>query len=599
MADFTDFIDKVKSAVNMEDFVSEYVTLVRAGKNRRGLCPFHAEKTPSFFVYPDTTSFYCFGCQEAGDIIGFTMKIESLDFLEALEFLSHKTGIPLPKDNHTSDEGIKLRRRILEANREAARFYYAQTVNYQLAKDYIRQRGLQPATVKHFGIGYAPDSWSALTDHLRAKGYSDGELVASALAKKGERGGVYDIFRGRLMFPIIDTKGSVIGFGGRLLEYQKRADGYTPPKYLNTSDTPVFKKSKGLYSLQNAKKSGEKSVILCEGYMDVVSLWQGGFHNTVATLGTAMGEEQALLLSRGFDEILVSYDNDEAGQRAAARAENICGSVGIKLKVLQMAGAKDPDEYIAKFGREAFGRVIVGALSVEEHRLARAKAGIDMASADGQAEYLRKAIHEIARIFDPIKRETYIAKTAKDLGVKSDVLRAEVAKQIAIGQRTQAKKNSRTVLSSRPTANMSDEARLRMQNKRLCDGIEGIIYFLFAAPDYGEYIFTAVDNSAFPTEKYKHIFDAFYRKLVAGESTEISAFNGVLEGDEVSLLAAIVARCRDLPLSREILDDLMKAVKAPAAAIGGQNFGAMSMDYASMSVEELSQMGAEKLKNEG
>jgi DNA primase, catalytic core len=590
MADFTDFIDKVKNAINIEDFVSEYVTLSRAGKNRKGLCPFHAEKTPSFTVYPDTTSFYCFGCQEAGDIIGFTMKIESLDFIEALEFLSHKTGIPLPKDNNVSDEGIKLRRRILEANREAARFFFSQTGNYQAASDYIEKRGLKPATIKHFGIGYAPDSWNALSDYLRAKGFSEDELIAAALVKKGERGGVYDIFRGRLIFPIIDTKGSVIGFGGRLLDYQKNPNGYTPPKYLNTSDTPVFKKSKGLYSLQNAKKSGEKAVILCEGYMDVVSLWQGGFQNTVATLGTAIGEEQALLLSRSFDEILVSYDNDEAGQKAAARAENICGNVGIKLKVLQMSGAKDPDEYIAKFGKEAFNSVIGKSLTVEEHRLTRAKTGLDMTSADGQAEYLRKAIGEIARIFDPIKRETYIAKTAKELGVKADILRTEVGKQVVIGSRVQAKKETQSVISRRPVVNMSEEERLRMQNKRLCDAAEGLIYFLFAAADYGEYIFTAVDNELIPTEKYKHIYDAFYAKFVAGESTEISAFNGVIAADEVSLLAAIVARCRDLPLSRDVLDDFIKAVKAPRAA-SRQDFGAMSL-------EDLARLGAEKLKNE-
>ena len=591
MADFTDFIEKVKNSINIEDLVSEYVTLSRAGKNRKGLCPFHAEKTPSFTVYPDTTSFYCFGCQEAGDIIGFIMKIESLDFIESLEFLSHKTGIPLPKDNNVSDEGIKLRRRILEANREAARFFFSQTGNYQAARDYIGRRGLRPATIKHFGIGFAPDSWNSLSDYMRAKGFSEDELIAAALVKKGERGGVYDIFRGRLMFPIIDTKGSVIGFGGRLLDYQKNPNGYTPPKYLNTSDTPVFKKSKGLYSLQNAKKSGEKAVILCEGYMDVVSLWQGGFPNTVATLGTAIGEEQALLLSRSFDEILVSYDNDEAGQKAAARAENICGNVGIKLKVLQMSGAKDPDEYIAKFGREAFQSVIGKSLTVEEHRLIRAKSGLDMSSADGQAEYLRKAIGEIARIFDPIKRETYIAKTAKDLGVKSDVLRSEVGKQLAIGMRTQAKKESRAVVSSKPTLNVSEEGRFRFQNKRVADAVEGVIYFLFAASDYGEYIFTAVDNTLIPTEKYKHIFDAFYGKLVAGESTEISSFNGILDGDEVSLLAAIVARCRSLPLTRDILDDFIKAIKTPQAASGKQDFG-------SMSIEDLARLGAEKLKNE-
>ena len=311
----------------------------------------------------------------------------------------------------TADDGLyALRKRIFEANREAARFFYANLIKPDCpAYTYLIGRGIKPETIKRFGLGYAPDSWDALTRHLRSKGFKENELISADLSRKSRTGGLIDVFRNRLMFPIIDLKGNVIAFGGRVLGDEK-------PKYINTSDTPVYKKGKGIFALNIAKAHG-RSLILCEGYMDVIAMHQAGFQNAVAGLGTAFTSEQAQILSRYADEVILAYDSDDAGKKAAKRTMSIFQSMNVKTKILTLTGGKDPDEIIKRFGREYMQKIIDGSLSSTEYKLALAKEGINTDTADGKVEYLKKAVEVLSELDDAIERDVYAGRLSEETGV--------------------------------------------------------------------------------------------------------------------------------------------------------------------------------------
>ncbi|WP_411655389.1 DNA primase [Anaeromassilibacillus sp. SJQ-1] len=328
------FLQELKMRSDISDVVSSYVGLRRSGRNLVGLCPFHNEKTPSFNVYPENGSFYCFGCGVGGDVITFIRRIENLDYMEAVRFLAQRAGLQVP-ENRVDDGMAKLRARVLEINRETARFYHAMLMSEQgrpgLA--YLQDRGLTQATIRHFGLGYSPPSRYALVDYLAQKGYQPSEMIQANVAFKGRSGRAVDRFSGRVMYPIIDLRGNVIAFGGRVLTDAK-------PKYLNTSDTLVFRKSDALFALNFAKNQGSQQLILAEGYMDVIALHQAGFSNAVATLGTALTTDQARLMSRYAKEVVICYDADEAGQKATARAIPMLRDAGLLVKVLNIVGGK-------------------------------------------------------------------------------------------------------------------------------------------------------------------------------------------------------------------------------------------------------------------
>ena len=339
------FLQELKLRSDITEIASSYVNLKRHGRNMVGLCPFHGEKTPSFNIYTENGSFYCFGCGAGGDVITFIMKIENLDYVEAVKFLAQRAGMEMPENTY-DDSLSKLRMRIYEANREAARFFHATLLSQrgQSGLNYLRGRALSDRTIRHFGLGFADDDWNSLCNHLKNKGFSEYEIYSANLAFKRKNGnGIYDRFVNRVMFPIIDLRGNVIAFGGRIMTDEK-------PKYLNTSDTPVFKKSENLFSLNNAKSSGTRTLILCEGYMDVIALNQAGFTNAVATLGTALTNEQAVLMKRYADEVIICYDADGAGQKATARAIQILRNAGLPIKILTVPSGKDPDEFIRSKG---------------------------------------------------------------------------------------------------------------------------------------------------------------------------------------------------------------------------------------------------------
>ena len=418
-----EIVEEIIYRNDIEEVISSYVTLKRAGSNYQGLCPFHSEKSPSFTVFGATKSFYCFGCGAGGDVITFIMKAENLDYPSALEFLAKRAGITLPQDGQTVEKGV-TRTRIYEMNLAAAKFFRQCLFDPAYggeALDYLsNKRRLSGAVIKHFGLGYSPNDFGLLTTHMKKQGFTDEELTVGFLCGKSQKNGrTYDYFRNRVMFPIIDVSGNIIAFGGRVMDDSK-------PKYLNTSDTPGFKKSKNLFALNYAKKNCAEQLILCEGYMDVIALHAAGFENAVATLGTAITQEQARLISKYTKNVLISYDMDEAGRRAADRAMKLLAEVEVDVKILRMSGAKDPDEYIKNFGPDKFRQLIGKSQSGFEYKLDSVLSKYDITIPEDKIKAAAELCKIIASVYSGVERSVYIATVAEKLGITTDVLKNDV-----------------------------------------------------------------------------------------------------------------------------------------------------------------------------
>ena len=413
------FMQELKYRADMNTVASRYVNLRKSGRGYVGLCPFHSEKTPSFNVFEDTQSFYCFGCGAGGDVITFIRRIENLDYVDAVKLLAQMCGLEVP-DESIDDGSALLRKKIMEINREAAKFFYACLKSPEGApgREYFKKRKLLPSTITGFGLGYAPASWNLLFSHLKSLGYSEDELSAASLISSKD-GHSYDKFRNRVMFPIIDLQGNVIAFGGRVLDD-------STPKYLNSSDTPVFKKSRNLYALNFAKSSGGKSLILCEGYMDVIAMHQAGFKNAVATLGTSLTQEQSRLIARYAQDVIVSYDADEAGQKAAQRAIGLLTQVGLNVRVLHIEGGKDPDEFIKTHGADKFKLMLEKCGNHIEYRLSQAKAKYDLKVPDQKIKCINELEAVLATVDSSIEREVYAGRLAQELELTKENLLEEI-----------------------------------------------------------------------------------------------------------------------------------------------------------------------------
>lgn len=405
------FLQELAERNDIVDVVSGYVRLTKkSGSNLFGLCPFHSEKTPSFSVSPDKQIYHCFGCGKGGSVISFIMEIENLSFPEAVAFLANRAGMQLPEQSN--DPGAKKRQRLLALNRDAARFFHAQlkTPAGQPARDYLARRQLTAQTVTRFGLGFAPDTWDSLVRAMKALGYSEQELFDGGLVRHGRSGGVYDTFRNRLMFPVIDVRGNVIGFSGRIL-----GDG--EPKYMNSPETIVFSKSHNLFALNLAKKSKCGYIILAEGNIDVASLHQAGFDSAVASLGTSLTPEQARLLSRYTSEIVIAYDNDGAGQKASQRAIGILEKLEVRVRVLQMQGAKDPDEYIKTFGADAFRNLLEQSENHIDYRLGAVQRKYDLQVDEQRVAFVKEAAGVVAELPGSVEREVYAMRVAETAGM--------------------------------------------------------------------------------------------------------------------------------------------------------------------------------------
>jgi len=415
-------VEEIRARNDIVELIGSYVNLKRAGANFNGLCPYHNEKTPSFTVFPGTQSFYCFGCGSGGDAITFAMKSENLDYPAAIEFLAKRAGITITTEDR--EQGGIGKRRILDMNLAAAKYFRSCLFDGKLGKsgmDYLAgKRGLSPAVIKHFGLGFAPESFGALTDHMHKLGFTDEELITGFLCGKSQKTGrAYDYFRNRVIFPIINTSGDVIAFGGRVMDDSK-------PKYLNSSDTPGFKKSRNLFALNYAKNHCSERLILCEGYMDVIALHAAGFENAVATLGTALTQEQARLMAKHTKQVLICYDSDEAGQAATRKAVRILSDVGLDVRIIRMQGAKDPDEYIKNFGADSFKRLLDSSLTGFEFKIETTLKKYNISMPAEKVKASRELCEYISEIPSSVEREVYISSVASTLGLTVDGLKNDV-----------------------------------------------------------------------------------------------------------------------------------------------------------------------------
>ena len=438
------FIDELIARNPIEDVVGQYVTLKRSGANMFGLCPFHGEKTASFSVAPDKGMYYCFGCHKGGGAVNFIMEVEGMSYPDAVRNLAARVGLPVPEDEQYESQ-YKKQERLWAAHKEAARFFHSQLYAPvgKAALEYATGRGMPKATLINFGIGYAPDSWDSLVKHLRSKGYTDEELKDSGLVTVSQKNGnLFDRFRDRLMFPIIDVRGNVIGFGGRIMKKDDNA-----AKYLNSPETLIFNKRKNLFALNLAKKSKLGYLILVEGYMDAIALHQYGFDCAVASLGTALTADGAALLSKYTEEVVLIYDGDAAGQNATQRAIPILEKAGLKVKVLQMQGAKDPDEYLKKFGADKFRLLLEGSSNRIEYQLSAIRRKYDIGLDDQKVQYVQESADLIATLDSSIKREIYGKRVAEAAGISESAVAMEVEKANKRRQNRQKKAQERIDLA--------------------------------------------------------------------------------------------------------------------------------------------------------
>lgn len=544
------FLFELKQNNQIDSLMSSYTNLIRRGRNYVCLCPFHSEKTPSCTVYPENQSFYCYGCGAGGDVITFAMKIENLSYIEAVKFLADRAGMQMPDDEKGS-QIARVKARVLEINRIAARYFYDTLTRSPLGEKgrrYFAERQLLPATINKYGLGYAPDDWHGLQNYMRSKGYTDDELITANLCMRSQNGNVFDFFRDRVMFPIIDLRGNVIAFGGRII------DG-SGPKYLNSSDTPVFKKSRNLFSLNFAKKSEEKRLILAEGYMDVISINQAGFENVVATLGTALTQEQARLMKQYADEIIISYDSDGAGQAATHKAINLLSEAGAETRIIKMEGAKDPDEYIKKFGALRFKQLIDRSDGAIDFELNKCKNGLDIESQQGKITYLKRCVKLLADISSPIEREVYISKLASENGINREVLTQQVNGTIrkSINTALKTERQEITSFSKQRRANPEGAAHPGEYKAE-----KGIIAYLTANPDDLGYIESKIDSGYFVTDFNRKVFEKITEKLKNTVDFDVMSLQSEFSADEMGKITEIIVNNRNVDINRSAVDDYIK-----------------------------------------
>ncbi|WP_180951147.1 DNA primase [Marasmitruncus massiliensis] len=529
------FLQELKNNNDIESVVSSYVHLKKHGRISNGLCPFHSEKSPSFTVYPENQSFYCFGCGAGGDVITFVRRIENLEYVEAVKFLAQRVGMAMPED--AADDGTaRLKTRVLEINRALARFYHEclKEPSGKAGLDYLHGRGLPNQTITRFGLGYAPNSWDAAMKHLRSKGFSEEELLAAAVVARGRNGGCYDQFRNRVIFPIIDLRGNVIGFGGRIMGDDRG------PKYLNSSDTPVFKKSRNLFALNFAKASKRSGLILCEGYMDVIAMHQAGFDNAVATLGTALTSEQSRLIAQYTDHVTLSYDSDAPGQAATKRAVGLLSEVGVKIRVLTMIGAKDPDEYIKKFGAERFGLLLEGASNATEYAIARAKQKYDLESADGKVAFLRDFAALMAEVPNPIERDVYVSKTASELEVEKTALTAQLNHELKRAAKRQKRSAAELKVYSEVHTEPQKQDFQRARNIKYALAEDKLLAILMKNPDYFEHVAGRIRLEDFVTDRNREIARVLFDRLQNGQSVELTLLSAQLSIEQMGIVTELL-----------------------------------------------------------
>ncbi|MBQ5712413.1 MAG: DNA primase [Oscillospiraceae bacterium] len=549
------FIDELVQRNPIEDVVGQYVSLRRAGSNLFGLCPFHGEKTASFSVTPDKAMYYCFGCHKGGGVINFQMEIEGLSYPDAVRALAKRAGMEVPDDEQYQSR-YHQQERLWAAHKEAARFFHQKLYEPQgtAALAYAQGRGMPKSVLTRFGIGYAPDSWTDLVDHLRQKGYTDEELKESGLVTVSRKNGnLFDRFRDRLMFPIIDVRGNVIGFGGRIMKKDDEA-----AKYLNSPETLIFNKRKNLFALNIAKKSKQGYLILVEGYMDAIALHQYGFDCAVASLGTALTEDGANLLSKYTDQVVLIYDGDEAGQRAAQRAIPILEKTGLKVKVLSMRDAKDPDEFLKKFGADRFKLLLEESSDRVEYQLNAIRKKYDIREDQQKVEYIHASAELLCTLGSAVRREVYGHRVAEAAGVSYEAVRLEVEK--AFKRRIARQKKQQEKIDLAPARKLQPKVRsIRYDNMKSAMAEEAVLAMVLREPALMEQAKT-LEPGEFSCALLGNAFAQLKARYQQGLEVHLAGLTE-LTGEEMSHLAGVCQR-QEGPVSEEALADCVRTIRA-------------------------------------
>ena len=563
-------IEEILIRTDIQTLIGGYVSLKRAGANLKGLCPFHSEKSPSFTVYPNNNSFYCFGCGAGGDQISFIMRMEHLDYPDAVQFLAKRAGITI-QDNEQAlyNSGPRFdKKRMYQMNTDAAKFFnaalFSDTADAKAALSYFtEQRKLSVATIKHFGLGYAPNSFDVFSKYMLKKGYTYDELVAGYLCGKSERGHYYDTFRNRVMFPIIDVSGNVIAFGGRVLDDTK-------PKYKNSSDTPVFKKLRNLFALNFARHTCQETLILCEGYMDVIALHSVGITNAVATLGTAITSEQARVMSRYTKRVIISYDSDEAGKKAASRAMKLLEEVGLEVSVLSVPGAKDPDEYIKTYGVDKFKQVINGAKSKFDYNLDVILSKHDISLPQDKINALNELENLISNVYSAAERDIYMHTVAKKFSVDFSSIKADVDRIIA--KRTAAYKRGETQRIRQESSGYGDRINSDfIKNPAIARNEETVLGLLLLFPEHRKRVFDSemLSETDFVTDLNRRIFEYLSRAHKEGDE-RLATMNDEFTQEEMGRISKIKIMRMELSSYDEVvlvecIDTLRKSINKKEA----------------------------------
>ena len=546
------FIDELTARNPIEDVVGQYVTLKRSGSNLFGLCPFHGEKTASFSVSPDKGIYYCFGCHKGGGVIHFQMEIEGLSYPDAVRALAKRAGMEVPDDEQYQSR-YRQQERLWALSKEAARFFNTQLYGPQGREglEYAKKRGMPQSTLTKFGIGFAPNSWDALTKAMLAKGYTEEELKESGLVSVSQKNGnIYDRFRNRLMFPIIDVRGNVIGFGGRVMDD-------STPKYLNSPETIIFNKRKNLFALNLAKKSKLGYLILVEGYMDAVALHQYGFDCAVASLGTSLTEEHATLLSRYTEQVVLIYDGDQAGQNATQRAIPMLEKAGLQVKVLKMRDAKDPDEYLKKFGADRFRLLLEESSNRVEYQLNAIERKYDLSQDEERVRFIAEASEFIAGLGSAVQREIYGTRAAEAASISYDAIKIEINKSYKRMQAREKKKQEKIDLS--PARNLQPKARsFRYDNMKSAMAEEEILAMILREPALLDSV-GALRQEMFSCELLGRVFGQLRQRYSQGLEVSLSGLEE-LSSEEMSHVAGILQRQQG-PVSEQALADCVRTVQ--------------------------------------
>ncbi|WP_160686203.1 DNA primase [Clostridium sp. C2-6-12] len=516
-----DVIEKIKEQNDIVDIISENVRLKKSGRNYMGLCPFHNDKSPSFSVSSDKQIYKCFSCGEAGNVITFVMKYKKFTFLEAAKYLADKASIPLEIAGQENNKVLRKKELLYKVNVDAARYYFASLQKIKIAKEYFLKRGIREETIKRFGLGYAQDNWKGIINYLRTKGYKNDLLLEAGLISKNEKtGNVYDRFRNRVMFPVFDVKGKVIGFGGRVLDDSK-------PKYLNSPETMIFQKGINLYGLNFAVKNGlqEDYIIIVEGYMDLIALHQSGITNVVASLGTALTVNQARLLKRYVSKVIISYDADLAGQTATLRGLEILRNAGFDVKVLTVPEGKDPDEFVRNNGKEAFLRLVKDSLPLIEYRIKKVSEGINLKDGNDLVKYGER-FADILVDLNPVEKDVYIKKISEETSIKEqalyDLLSQEMAKKLKEDSFSNKKESTATKLYIEPAYLKAERALLKLMFK----------------DEFYEELKNVINFGDFIIEPHNKI----YSLILQGK-----------KADTNNIISYVESRCDDVESSKELI----------------------------------------------